>query len=433
MPLSVLALALSGPLLLFAAEDWQEITTTRLPSPVTPIVDSVATTSVTTIVEAEDVNATAAEAGLDEMALSSVAQINGAFGIVFDEPLDARIIKGLASWQAPPPLPAGQIYNHPGRAFSMSVVQVQPVELPELLSEAEHQYSSFVDFDNKPVWVIAQIIRDMPDVLAILTRKYGEPTLSDNTQWQFSDGKNIIRVNQDEQVGTLEYIHIAGLAAYLRLRNMSLRDKFTATPRPGLSPDESRILALADQVAIISSQQAPAFGLPFGRRVNFRATPGKPVAFIPPRPLQGLDDGHYTIVVSPKLLPMVASLTLTGSAAELAGQKQLLDEALLVVFGRFLKHSSQHSVISTQGLSMSVLLRGGVLTLSVHDATESRRVRNAERVQQHIVAENAATARKLQAALDAEAMALTAAENARLAELEAQRLQMEARRAEQGF
>jgi uncharacterized protein YqfA (UPF0365 family) len=82
---------------------------------------------------------------------------------------------------------------------------------------------------------------------------------------------------------------------------------------------------------------------------------------------------------------------------------------------------------------MSVLQRGGVLTLSVHDSAESRRVHNAERLQTHLSAEKAVADRTLQLAREAEAKALAVAELARLAELEARRLEMAARRAEQGF
>ncbi|MFT4822058.1 MAG: hypothetical protein ACI9PN_002931 [Candidatus Azotimanducaceae bacterium] len=421
----VLWLALSAPLTLSAAEDWQEITTTRLPSPVNPVIKPAITPT--------DENAAAPETDSEIISPREIAQINGAFGIEFDQPLDPGITRGLPDWQAPPPLPAGLVYTHPSSTFLMSAVQVQPVALPVLLAGAEHQYRSYVDFNNKPVWVVAQIRRDMPEVIAILTRKYGEPTLLDNAQRQFSDGENIIRVSQKEQTGTLEYIHISGMEAYLQQRNMSLRDKYTATPRSGLTPEEAQIMSFADQFAVISRQEGPAFGLSFGRRVNFRATPGEAVAFVPPRPLRGLGDGDYSIVVSPKLLPMIASLKIKGTAVALSSQKKLLDDALRVIFGRFLKHTSQHSVISVQGMSMSVLQRGGVLTLSVHDSAESRRVHNAERLQTHLIAEKAVADRTLQLAREAEAKALAVAELARLAELEARRLEMAARRAEQGF
>lgn len=444
---AVLPLALCWPLLSFAEEDWQEITTTRLPPVVTPVDATPAATESTglPLVDAGaetdaaqaplDPDATAAPDALDDTTLPGNAMIIGAFGMAFDLPLDPQLIKGSPEWLAPPPLPAGQNYklSIATKPFLISAVQVQPAVLPKLLAEAKHEYRCYVDFDDKPLWIVAQISRDMTQIVAILTRRYGEPTPLDNGQQQFGEGEKIIRVSQVDEAGTLEYIHVSGLAAYLEQRNMTLRDKFTAVPRPGLTPAEAQILALADQIAVISRKQDPAFGLPFGRRVNFRATPGEAVPFVPPRPLQGLGDGDYSIVVSPRLLPMVASLKIKGSEAILMNQKQLLDEALLVVFGRFLKHSSKHSVISVQGMSMSVLQRGDLLTLSVHDATESGRVHNAERVEKHVAAEQAATDRKLQAALDAEAKALVDAENARLAMLEAQRLERQARRAEEGF
>jgi hypothetical protein len=444
---AVLPLALCWPLLSFAEEDWQEITTTRLPPVVTPVEPTPAATEPTglPLVDAGaktdaaqaplDPDATTAPDLLDDTTLPGNAQITGAFGIAFDLPLDRQLIKGPPEWLAPPPLPAGQIYKPSiaTKPLLISAVQVQPAVLPTLLAEAKHEYRCYVDFDDKPLWIVAQISRDMTEIVAILTRRYGEPTPLDNGQQQFGESEKIIRVSQVDEAGTLEYIHVSGLAAYLEQRNMTLREKFTAVPRLGLNPEEAKILALADQIDVISRKEDPAFGLPFGRRVNFRATPGEAVPFVPPRPLLGLGDGDYSIVVSPRLMPMVASLKIKGSKAVLMNQKQLLDEALLVVFGRFLKHSSRHSVISVQGLSMSVLQRGDLLTLSVHDATESRRVRNAERVQQHLVAEQAAADRKLQAALDAEAKALVDAENARLAILQAQRLEREARRAEEGF
>jgi hypothetical protein len=435
---AALPLALCLPLLSFAEENWQEITTARLPPVVTPVDATPAATEPTDLplVDAAqaplDADATTAPDVLDDTTLPGNALITGAFGMAFDLPLDPKLIQGPPEWLVPPPLPAGQIYKPSiaTKPFLISAVQVQPAVLPKLLAKAKHAYRCYVDFDDKPLWIVAQISRDMTE---ILTRRYGEPTPLENGQQQFGESEKIIRVSQVDEAGTLEYIHVSGLAAYLEQRNMALRDKFTAVPRPGLTPDEAQILALAEQIAVISRQEDPAFGLPFGRRVNFRANPGEAVPFVPPRPLQGLADGDYSIVVSPKLLPMVASLKIKGSKALLMNQKQLLDEALLVVFGRFLKHSSRHSVISVQGLSMSVLQRGDLLTLSVHDATESRRVHNAERIQEHVVAEQAAADRKRQAALDAEAKALVDAENARLAILRAQRLEREARRAEEGF
>jgi hypothetical protein len=438
---AALPLALCLPLLSFAEENWQEITTARLPPVVTPVDATPAATEPTDLplVDAAqaplDADATTAPDVLDDTTLPGNALITGAFGMAFDLPLDPKLIQGPPEWLVPPPLPAGQIYKPSiaTKPFLISAVQVQPAVLPKLLAKAKHAYRCYVDFDDKPLWIVAQISRDMTEIVAILTRRYGEPTPLENGQQQFGESEKIIRVSQVDEAGTLEYIHVSGLAAYLEQRNMALRDKFTAVPRPGLTPDEAQILALAEQIAVISRQEDPAFGLPFGRRVNFRANPGEAVPFVPPRPLQGLADGDYSIVVSPKLLPMVASLKIKGSKALLMNQKQLLDEALLVVFGRFLKHSSRHSVISVQGLSMSVLQRGDLLTLSVHDATESRRVHNAERIQEHVVAEQAAADRKRQAALDAEAKALVDAENARLAILRAQRLEREARRAEEGF
>jgi hypothetical protein len=444
---AVLPLALCWPLLSFAEEDWQEITTSRLPSVVKPVDATPAATEPTglPLVDA-DAESDTAQASLDpdaamasdvfeDTSLMGNALITGAFGMAFDLPLDPQLIQGSPKWLAPPPLPAGQIYKPSiaNKPFLISAVQVQPAVLPTLLAEAKHEYRCYVDFDDKPFWIVAQINRDMTEIVAILTRRYGEPTALDNGQQQFGESEKIIRVSQVDEAGTLEYIHVSGLAAYLKQRNKTLRDKFTAVPRSGLTPDEVQILALTDQIAVISRKEDPAFGLPFGRRVNFRATPGEAVPFVPPRPLQGLGDGDYSIVVSPKLLPMVASLKIKGSKALLMNQKQLIDEALLVVFGRFLKHSSIHSVISVQGLSISVLQRGELLTLSVHDATESRRVHHAERIQEHLAAEKVAAARKRQAALDAEAKALMDAENARLAILQAQRLERDARRAEEGF
>jgi hypothetical protein len=444
---AALPLALCWPLLSFAEEDWQEITTMRLPPVATPVDATPAATESTglPLVDAGaetdtdqaplDPDATTTPDVLDDTTLPGNALITGAFGMAFDLPLDPQLILGPPEWLAPPPLPAGQIYKPSiaTKPFLISAVQVQPAVLPKLLAEAKHEYRCYVDFDDKPLWIVAQISRDMTEIVAILTRRYGEPTPLDNGQQKFGESEKIIRVSQVDETGTLEYIHVSGLAAYLKQRNMTLRDKFTDVPRPGLTPDEAQILALAGQIAVISRKEDPAFGLPFGRRVNFRATPGEAVPFIPPRPLQGLGDGDYSIVVSPKLLPVVASLKIKGSKALLMNQKQLLDEALLVVFGRFLKHSNRHSVISVQGLSISVLQRGDLLTLSVHDATESRRVHDAERIQKHVAAEQAEADRKRQAALDAEAKALVEAENAQLAIRQAQRLEREARRAEEGF
>lgn len=413
-----------------ATEDWQELRAPRL-APVQPAAaEAKVATGIpvgTAVPVADDALVTAAEDSVTTAYAPVEALIEGAFGITFGQVLEMSIVAGEPVWINAPTLPAGFSYAGEIKPLAMLAYAVAPPQLPVLLTAGAHTYECYVDATRQPFWVRAGIVGQMAEILAILTRKYGAPEVLADGRQRFDGGANFILASTvDNATGTLDYVFAAGLKAYLGAHNKSLRHLHRDADRSQLTPGEQQVIGLADQFTRIRKKDKPAFGLPFSQRVGFRASPGEAVAFEPPLPIEGLGPGDYSVTVSSRLWPTSTSFSQVGSGAKLAETKALIDQALLLAFGGFLKQTSKHSVISLQGVSISVLIRDGRLTLSVHDSLEIARALYERKAAEKVVALAAAEAERQRQAAEAREeelrLAAVALEEERLAEAERLRL-----------
>ncbi|MBV1877369.1 MAG: hypothetical protein KUG79_06980 [Pseudomonadales bacterium] len=303
---------------------------------------------------------------------SGEGALTGAFGIDFDLPLKAQYIKKHLGWVKVKKLPSKLVYFGTVKPFDLKSYLISPPIIPPLLREQNVEYQVYVDFAEKPLWIIARYIPNMDKVIDILTRKYG--ALGDLTSRKilFALGNRQIHIDRGGSRGTLTYLDMANFKQYLTIRNLKIRRKYNELERKYLNPRERLIMDLADQMVALRQDMKHAMGITFGQRVGFRASPDQYSLYNPAKPFTGMGKGTYRIMVNPKLIPISVHFELTGNEADLLNSKQLLDHALEIAFGGFLKRTPKHSVLSLQGNSIAVLIRKGRMRLTVVDSAENK-------------------------------------------------------------
>ncbi|MCB1644193.1 MAG: hypothetical protein KDI36_02005 [Pseudomonadales bacterium] len=298
-------------------------------------------------------------------------EITGAFGFEFGQLPDPAFITGRPGWIEPGELPEDFTYFGFEKPLKMNALQLVPPLVPVLFKGMTVSYRCFTDFHGYPVWIEAQTSHKLPDLVEILSRKYGKPTIQAPDILTFTDGTDLIRLDAGKGKTLLSYFDTEGLGNYLKARNLSLRRKYEGE-RGALTPSEQEILALADQLTNLRKNIDAGFGIPFKQRIHFRAKPDQYVPFDPPQPIKGLGAAVYKIMVSPDLIPIMIRMEIYGKEPYLQSRKVLLDQALDLAFGGFLKNSAMHTVVSLQGNSISVLIRGETLSLTLLDGYENK-------------------------------------------------------------
>ena len=270
-------------------------------------------------------------------------------------------------------------------------------------------YQVLVDFDGLPMSICTDAFSNAGPILAIITRKYGEPDEVDGKRSTYIRGEHRLHIySKHESSAQLVYEDVKTFRDYLAERNLSLKRKFRNRELDRLAPNEQEIVDLAGQLATFRQGEGEAFGLLFGRRVGFRAEPDEFVPFDAPALLEPFKSGEYKIMVSPDLMPIAVRYQLTAELSKLSATKDKLELAMELAFAGFLKQTPRHTVLSFNQHAYSLLIRNGQFNFTVHDRAENS-ARN-DRVKQAKIA--AAEAKK---------------EQERLAELERQRQEIAAR------
>ncbi|MFT4713491.1 MAG: hypothetical protein ACJAVI_000816 [Candidatus Azotimanducaceae bacterium] len=309
--------------------------------------------------------------------------ISGAFGILFQLPLDPRFIKGRPGWLVPPKLPSKLSYYGVVKPFTMEAFVLAPPLVPGVLKSKGITFTAYTDFHNQPVWISANVKGKLDEIVPLLTRKYGEPEIDliegrSAGYSYYSDGSNLIRVST--KMKSIDYFNLPAFSDYMKQRNRNLRKKFTDEDRSQLTQYEDSLMRIADQIAAKGTSLNSAYGIKFGDRISFLAKPDFPLAFDPPSPLSDLGEGTYTIIVSPDLQPISIRYEVAGSKLELSLYKGLVDRALKLNFGGFLKNTATHSVITVRGRSVSAMVRSGKFSLTFIHSKEQRMMREREKV-----------------------------------------------------
>jgi hypothetical protein len=339
-------------------------------------------------------------------------EIDGAFGLLFGQPLkEAQIIRPLG-WITPASLPDGLEYRGLVKPLTIEQVLVEPPLQPALLQQQSVSYRALVDFDRLPLLIATSAFSNPAPIIEIIQRKYGEPDEVDGHRSTYIRGDHKLHIlSKHADSASLVYEDLTSFRAYMTERNRSLKRKFRNREFGRLSPDEQDVVELAKQLETFREGDGQAFGLAFGRRVGFRAAPDEFVEFAAPQPMNALPGGDYTIMVSPDLMPIAIRFQKTGSEELLTETKQRIELAMELAFAGFLKQTPHHTVLSFNQHAYSLLIRNGVFNFTIHDRAENN-ARN-DRVKAAKVA--AAEARK---------------EQERLAELERQRQEIAARQKE---
>ncbi len=358
-PLRVLVVVLFLLPLCAAGEEWQEISgdQRRLKKPMVPP---------PAIAPEDDI----VESGIY---VAGEGEITGAFGILFDEKLPLDSIITDLGWQNLSKLPAGLSYRGTVKPFNLPTCTIKPPAIPSVLRSKNVEYQVFLDFDDKPIWIVARMVPEIDKVILLLRRKYGEPVFQTETDMKFIKGSNQIRVSKQGSVGEINYLAFDSFNEYLEIRNRHLRKKYANPDRHLLNPEEMRIMVLTDEFMKLRQNLNRGFGINFDKRVGFLARPDQLVTFTPPEPMRGFEDGTYKIMVNPDLKPVSLRIEVEGTRPALTKQKWIVDHALDIAFGGFLKHTERHTVLSLQGNSISVLVRKDKLILSVIDSSENNK------------------------------------------------------------
>ena len=307
--------------------------------------------------------------------------ISGAFGILFGTPLESNIISSRPGWHQPPNLPSQFAYYGVVKPFTMEVFGLKPPNVPAVLRDKKASFKAYTNYRNHPIWISASVKGKLEKIVPLLTRKYGEPETDliegiDSGYTYYNDGINRIRVSSKNQV--IDYFDIPAFTDYMKQRNKSLRKKFLDEDRSRLTQYEQSLMRIADQIAMQGTSLGSAYGVEFGKRVSFLVKPDVPQSFDAPVKFSDLGKGTYSMVVSPDLQPISIRYEVPGSKLELGLYKGLIDHALKLNFGGFLKNSANHSVITVSGKSVSAMIRSGKFSLTFINTKEQKLLRARE-------------------------------------------------------
>ena len=298
--------------------------------------------------------------------------IDSAFGFVFGEPISEQQIDRDLGWKQPQDLPKNLSYLGIVKPFTVQRVILNPPLQPPQLKRQGVSYRAFVNFDQQPMVIETSSFDDAQDVLEVIQRKYGLPDEVDGQHSVYRRGDRQLHVFQKGNSAFLRYEDLALYKAYMKERNRSLNRKFREDRIKRLSPEEKRVVTLADQLRAFRLDQGTAFGLAFGKRVSFRAEPDEFVLFDAPKPLEKFVVGQYKIMVSPDLMPIAVRYELTGEDALLAHTKDQIELAMELAFSGFQKQTLRHTVVSFNHHAYSLIVRGGKLQFTIHDRQQNR-------------------------------------------------------------
>ena len=335
--------------------------------------------------------------------------IEGAFGVIFGEPVEKAYITQPLGWKTPANLPQGLTYKGLLQPLTIEQIQIDPPVQPALLTKQKTRYQAFLDFKSRPISISTDAFTDAEGVIEIISRKYGAPDEVDGRRSTYIRGDHRLHIySKHKSSAQLVYVDVAHYENYLKERNRSLKRKFRSGELDYLSPAELEIVELASRLEAFREGPGHAFGLTFGSRVGFKAVPDEFIPFDAPKPLNFSRRGNYQIMVSPDLMPIAVRYELKGKASDLSRTKDKLELAMELAFAGFLKQTPRHTVLSFKQHAYSLLIRDGKFNFTVHDRAENTARNN--RVKQARIA--AAEAKK---------------ELERLAELERQRQAIAAR------
>ena len=85
-------------------------------------------------------------------------QIDGAFGMLFTDPLPEELIKRNLGWVAVPKLPASLAYIGDVKPFDLPAYSVSSASIQKILGSARVRVTVYLDFDNRPLWIHAEAI-----------------------------------------------------------------------------------------------------------------------------------------------------------------------------------------------------------------------------------------------------------------------------------
>jgi len=298
--------------------------------------------------------------------------IDSAFGFVFGETIPGSQIGTDLGWQPPGELPKTLTYRGIAKPFTMHRVKLVPPQQPPQLKRQAVSYHAFLNFAQQPLMIETSSFGDAADVIEVIQRKYGSPDEIDGQHLVYQRGDRQLHIFQKGTSAFLRYEDLALYTAYINERNRSLKRKFREKRLEHLSPEENRVVTLAHQLEALRLGNGTAFGVPFGKRVSFRAEPDEFVTFDAPKPLEKFVAGQYKVMVSPELIPIAVRYELTGDYALLALTKEQIELAMELAFAGFQKQTPNHSVVSFSLHAYSLLVRGGKFQFTIHDRQQNR-------------------------------------------------------------
>lgn len=305
----------------------------------------------------------------------------GAFGILFESPLQPEWIQKEVGWVKPPPLPE-EIHYYGPYEYKQFRIQLRPPDVPVLFKQmpVRFEYSAYVDFDRNPVWIRAETRfvsceRRIAALLEILNRKY-EPSPSESGLHRFTDGTNLLQVACLGNRFSMDYFDLDGFDTYMKIRNLPLMTKIDRYQLAKLTQIETYIAEMARNLNPTDERSiALGFGIPFGKPYEGHYVPDQLSPFQPPNPLKAMAaySPVYEILVSPQGLPIRINSTIEVEESAVKQLKWELDEALQLIFGGFLKRSRLHTVVSSTDRMIAVRLTGdNRLSISFIDSTENK-------------------------------------------------------------
>lgn len=334
--------------------------------------------------------------------------IESAFGVDFGVPIPANQIARALGWLAPPRLPEKPKYAGLILPMTVEAMALAPPLQPSQLVQQKTRYTVWVDFDRHPIAVETSTFGNAASIIEIIARKYGDPDEAEGDHLIYRRGTQALHIyQQPNNQAFLRYEDLETFEAYMYERNLSLKRKFREDRTDRLSPIEKEIVDLARQLETFRRDHGAAFGLPFGKRVGFRAAPDEFVAFDAPKPLSNFDYGRYRVMVSPDLMPIAVRWEVEGDEALLSRTKQVLEFAMELAFAGFLKQTPKHTVLTFKQQAYSLLIRQGKFQFTVHDRQENAD-RNAREKLARLAAANAVEERQRLAELKRQQEAIAA-------------------------
>jgi hypothetical protein len=314
--------------------------------------------------------------------------IDSAFGIEFGAVIPEAQIERSDGWHEPARLPAKPKYVGLVTPFKMESLELRPPVQPPQLAQQNTRYTAWVDFDNKPIAIETNTFNNAKEVIEIIARKYGEPDEVDGGHLIYRRESRALHIYQlANDKAFLRYEDQKTLEPYMYERNLSLMRKYREGQTERLTPIEKEVIQLANQLETFRQDHGEAFGLPFGKRIGFRATPDEFVPFDAPRPLSTFEHGDYSIMVSPDLMPIAVRYQVTGDEAFLALTKKELELAMELAFAGFLKQTPHHTVLTFKQQAYTLLIRKGKFQFTVHERKENADKNEREKLARLAIAE----------------------------------------------